>query len=146
MIGAYSPKLGRFLNRDPIKEKGGTNLFEYAYNNPINFSDPSGLMGFPSHTCPVHQETPEECRQRCEDNRDANYALCDKINDPVERQHCYDVANDIYDKCIANCGKPTPPPPGPGGPPPAGGSAPAGGSGKPDNQGKPPNPATPVSP
>jgi RHS repeat-associated protein len=39
---AYSSSLGRFLNRDPIAESGGTNLYAYVGNGPIGFSDPSG--------------------------------------------------------------------------------------------------------
>lgn len=35
---------GRFLNRDPIGFQGGLNLFEYAQNSPINFSDSTGLQ------------------------------------------------------------------------------------------------------
>jgi RHS repeat-associated protein len=39
----YSPKLGRFLQPDPIGYEGGPNLYEYCGNDPINFSDPMGL-------------------------------------------------------------------------------------------------------
>ena len=40
----YDPKLGRFLNVDPIGFDGGdTNLYAYVGNNPINYSDPEGL-------------------------------------------------------------------------------------------------------
>lgn len=44
MMGArfYNPTIGRFLNRDPIEESGGVNLFEYAGNDPINRFDPTG--------------------------------------------------------------------------------------------------------
>ncbi len=38
---AYSSRLGRFLNRDPIEETGAVNLYEYT-NNPISFVDPLG--------------------------------------------------------------------------------------------------------
>jgi len=45
---AYSASLGRFINRDPVEERGGLNLFEYVSENPINFRDPSGmLLGVP---------------------------------------------------------------------------------------------------
>jgi len=40
---AYNPALGRWLSHDPIGEVGGTNLYEYVGNNPINLWDPLGL-------------------------------------------------------------------------------------------------------
>jgi len=39
----YDHKIGRFINEDPIRYNGGTNLFAYTNNNPINFVDPFGL-------------------------------------------------------------------------------------------------------
>ena len=41
---AYNPVLGRWINRDPIGEKGGMKLFGYAGNNPINLTDPLGTV------------------------------------------------------------------------------------------------------
>ena len=40
---AYSPKLGRFLQLDPIDFDGNDlNIYRYVANNPINLTDPSG--------------------------------------------------------------------------------------------------------
>jgi RHS repeat-associated protein len=41
----YDPTNGRFISKDPIGfNAGDTNLYRYVGNNPINFSDPSGLQ------------------------------------------------------------------------------------------------------
>ena len=39
----YDPILQRFVNRDPLGEQGGINLFGYCGNAPITFYDPLGL-------------------------------------------------------------------------------------------------------
>jgi RHS repeat-associated protein len=39
----YDPSLQRWLNRDPISEQGGIDLYRFVGNNPINEIDPYGL-------------------------------------------------------------------------------------------------------
>ena len=39
----YDPGTGRFLNRDPMEEKGGLNLYGFVANDGVNHVDPFGL-------------------------------------------------------------------------------------------------------
>ena len=39
----YNPNTGRWLNRDPIQEQGGLNLYDYGSDSPINRTDATGL-------------------------------------------------------------------------------------------------------
>lgn len=45
----YRPKLGRFINRDPIGEAGGLNLYAYVGNDPVNLADFIGLNPIITH-------------------------------------------------------------------------------------------------
>ena len=43
LLRHYNPVLGRWINRDPIQENGGKNLYGYCLNNPVAKFDPLGL-------------------------------------------------------------------------------------------------------
>ena len=43
MYRPYDPNLQRFLNRDPIQELGGLNLYGLVGNSPVAYVDPFGL-------------------------------------------------------------------------------------------------------
>jgi len=40
----YDPKLGRFISEDPIRFDAGVNFYAYVEDNPVNATDPSGLV------------------------------------------------------------------------------------------------------
>ena len=44
----YSPELGRWVSRDPIREQGGIHLYVVCRNDPVNIIDPLGLEPTPT--------------------------------------------------------------------------------------------------
>ena len=62
----YSPSLGRFLNRDPIGELGGSNLYAFVENDPVNGWDRLGLAG--SSNCQDPSYEAEEGDEICEED------------------------------------------------------------------------------
>ena len=38
----YTPQTGRWINRDPMEEKGGINLYGFVENDGVNLVDPDG--------------------------------------------------------------------------------------------------------
>src|SRR5207245_1714014 len=59
----YDPRTGRFLTQDPIGLAGGVNLYSYAGNNPVAYSDPFGLLCKPYPEC-LFQEAANRGAQR----------------------------------------------------------------------------------
>lgn len=45
----YDPMTGRWINRDPIGERGGVNLYSFVNNNPISLWDSLGLYQEDGH-------------------------------------------------------------------------------------------------
>ena len=49
----YSPKLGRFLQTDPIFYADNMNMYAYVGNDPVNMVDPTGKVGFLAFLIPL---------------------------------------------------------------------------------------------
>ncbi|WP_276257590.1 NosD domain-containing protein [Haloglomus litoreum] len=47
----YDPETGRFTRLDPIGVAGGANMYRYASNNPLRFTDPTGLLDWWNGGC-----------------------------------------------------------------------------------------------
>jgi hypothetical protein len=56
---AYDAKLGRWLNRDPIEEQGGLNLYQYVFNHAVNRTDKLGLQASSAFESGPFQLEPE---------------------------------------------------------------------------------------
>ena len=67
----YSPALMRWLNRDPIEENGGMNLYVFILNNPVNVIDHNGHV--PVTWGPSFPD-PDKCGQ------DITIALLETLN------------------------------------------------------------------
>ena len=59
----YQPILGRWLNRDPIEEDGGENLYAFCANNPTFFFDSDGRFVMPIVVIPQGPPSPAKPRQ-----------------------------------------------------------------------------------
>ncbi|MER0445314.1 polymorphic toxin-type HINT domain-containing protein [Streptomyces sp. Edi4] len=96
LLGArqYDPALGRFLSVDPVLEAGDANQmggYTYSGNDPVNSSDPSGLMG-----C----ETPDECGGGIQLGNNGSRGSAKPLND--KSWGCTNCDNDSYDDDVQN--------------------------------------------
>ena len=73
----YSPRLGRWVSRDPIAERGSLNLYAYVRNRPTAITDPMGLQETTS------QPTSQSC---CYCGPDITQAIIDHLNAFVARR------------------------------------------------------------
>ena len=111
----YSSFVMKWLSRDPIKYRGGDNLYEYVGGNPVGLVDPLGLGSSPSGS-PTATPTPS-CNSSlwiCQRPIDAWYG-------PIAPNHKYVCCKGPNQECYAHPrndikkGKPIPLEPNPSG-------------------------------
>lgn len=100
LLRAYASSMGRWINRDPIEEWDGSNLFRYVANHPITSVDPLGLflriICFPTDCTSEYCKCIDDCKTR-------------------RRNGEYDGLPIMYGLCVNRCKLkfPQPPPPQP---------------------------------
>ena len=81
----YQPQTGRWLSRDPISERGGTNLYGFVNNNPLQFLDYLGSCRCECITS-VSLSSADEKNQQTTHGNDIkfklslSYNVCDENN------------------------------------------------------------------
>ena len=87
----YSPRLGRWINRDPLEEDGGLNLYGLLGNCANNLVDPHGL-----------DADYDRCVENCRREGDILYSMCVKGADAAYNV-CIAGANRCRNACYSEC-------------------------------------------
>jgi RHS repeat-associated protein len=74
----YTPRLGRWLSRDPLAEVASINLYSFSGNNPIARFDPFGAADF-SGLRPEHQAEAKAMYDAMQAKREAEISTAEKI-------------------------------------------------------------------
>jgi len=89
--GFYDPSLGRWINRDPIGEAGGMNLYAFAENNPAGAIDGFGLKPAPPVPPPAEPQWDDCNEQKKKWIKRQLKRVCDKL----QKDRCQNCLNDL---------------------------------------------------
>lgn len=91
----YEPRLGRYINQDPIGVLGGLNLYRYTDAKPLNKIDPIGLFDFKYYG--------NWCGPGWTGGHWHSYEKVNKIGYYKPPVSLLDAACEKHDKCYADC-------------------------------------------
>lgn len=98
-LSAYG--CGNDYNYDPTQEFDGW-LDDYLLRWGGSLGSSCSLAASPTYSCPG--ETPQQCRQRCDEYLEQLNAGCRMlVASPYEKMRCWAEANAEYARCVATC-------------------------------------------
>ncbi|MDX2060499.1 MAG: RHS repeat-associated core domain-containing protein, partial [Gemmatimonadales bacterium] len=103
----YDPTTGRFTQPDPIGLAGGLNLYGFANGDPVNFSDPFGLVPCTNAELAAGKETvANKGGAICVEGRDYDTvfgSMTDFIDNYADMREANTIGADKFFHAKANC-------------------------------------------
>lgn len=95
----YSPTLGRFLQTDPIGYDDQINLYAYVANDPVNGTDPTGMLRCNSDSrCEAVHEAGDNARQALTETSQALRGLASAIDNGDELSESQSGLKETFEK------------------------------------------------
>jgi uncharacterized protein RhaS with RHS repeats len=80
----YDPGMQRWINRDPVEEKGGINVYQLVFNDPLSAVDPFGESVLDDLNDPCSKNSLEKgakCYGEWQKHMDDLRSLCKQVHD-----------------------------------------------------------------